>query len=115
MSESSEITNNGQKLTNLQRQRDRKLRQARQEAMFVEVESFLAQIEDKVQELSTKYKKPQDYFERLFYQPKSVTQKRNINICNAARQVEAALNGRKGGMCFSSHLFFISYNMISFI
>lgn len=63
-----------------------------------DVDEVLAYVDQEVKKLSKKYKRTEAWFHHQFYQGgRVVRQKRAPGVCNAARQLDGFLEGKKGG------------------
>jgi hypothetical protein len=89
-------------LTYRQRQLARQIAQANRHAINTDVDAFLDRIDAEAVLLSKKHRRSVAWFRHQFYQGGRVMrQKRAVSVFNAARQVDAFLEGRKGGTSYA--------------
>jgi hypothetical protein len=102
-------------LTYRQRQQAQQTAQIRRRAINEDVDLVLDHINHEAKRLSQKHKRSVEWFEHQFFQGgRVVRQKRAVTVCNAARQIDGFLEGRKGGKSYwiiqgnISHTLFVS-------
>jgi hypothetical protein len=85
-------------LTYRQRKAAQLVATANRKAINNDIDDVLTQLDEASKRLSQKYKRTEAWFQHQFYQGgRVVRQKRAPGICNAARQVDGFLAGKKGG------------------
>jgi hypothetical protein len=88
-------------LTYRQRQLAKQVAQSNRDAINADIDQVLSYIDEQAKRLSKKYKRAVPWFLHQFYQGGRVARtRRRVNLFNAAQQVDAFLDGRKGGKCY---------------